>query len=827
MKRNKRKYTLRILVSFALSLSILLSGWPSVLTASASEIGKLEAYNDNGITTEKIVESNGNCGFVFPTIDKRVTGYEDISSLKAEISTDNGTTYEPLSNVYTYTNTYVDGAGKQFGYWNYQIPGGDLLVGFWLQQVTESTKVRISAVDNPKNQVVYTMTLKNPKSDSSNKTVKSFEAFTGDAASTHAGGTTTSDGLTVYVNDDGGIGIKLPGINGGSEQGGTSPGTNYSNYDDDIKKEIKINDTWYEWGTPESGLIWNSNYGWWDGGGFCGYWFNPITQTTQIRLSSKTTPDVNIIYTLAVKAARKNNNLHIFEGESDTTTTGEATTNINGMVEIASPFVGETKMTKDEAYNTYIREISRDHGKTWESVTNGQDNPTYKFGYSLYSKSKGKQAGIREDNTNKLWYYWLAPVTEELLFRISDPTDTENCVIYKIHANENITLPDDVSVLPHLDQTGEWEKIWSDEFEGNVLNRDNWDYATGFFINEDPGTWGWGNNEYEWYSDSEHNVSVNDGNLNISIFNEPKSVFQVGKSTLATDKAKYSSGKIITKGKFSYKYGRIDFRAKLPSGTGLWPAMWLLPADDAYGGWASSGEIDVLEARGRIPSQATGAIHFGGSWPENKNIGGEYTFPNNGRIDDGYHIYSLTWEKEKLVWYVDGVPYFYADMDEWYTNAAADSQTAPFDQKFYIIINLAAGGWFDGALDLDQNNLATINQDGTITAPKNGGSTPTMLVDYVRVYQHPDNKDFSVDDKRNTSIDSAPIESMPNASVSGTDQATQKIQNKIMASIGASPKTGDQSTPFFWILSIVITILYSMTLLLFLKHFFRSPKVKF
>ena len=201
--------------------------------------------------------------------------------------------------------------------------------------------------------------------------------------------------------------------------------------------------------------------------------------------------------------------------------------------------------------------------------------------------------------------------------------------------------------------------------------------------------------------------------MNIIAYNEPKSFPQD-----PSRYAQYSSGKITTKDKFTFKYGRIDFRAKLPTGNGMWPALWMLPNDDTYGTWAASGEIDVMEARGRLPGATCGTVHFGGTWPANKYIGGDYAFPDGQTINSNYHVYTAIWEDDNIKWYVDGKCFFKATKDQWYSAGASADDDAPFDQEFYIIMNLAVGGWFDGGISPDASSLPA-----------------SMQVDYVRVYK--------------------------------------------------------------------------------------------
>ncbi len=143
----------------------------------------------------------------------------------------------------------------------------------------------------------------------------------------------------------------------------------------------------------------------------------------------------------------------------------------------------------------------------------------------------------------------------------------------------------------------------------------------------------------------------------------------------------------------------------------------MLPEQDKYGAWAASGEIDVMEAWGSQPDKVAGTIHYGENWPNNKYTGKDYHFPDGQRIDQ-WHTYAVEWEPGELRWYVDGN--LYQTQNDWYSkglNAATNySYPAPFDQNFYLVMNLAVGGWFDGEVD------------ATTKFPAE------MEVDYVRVY---------------------------------------------------------------------------------------------
>ncbi|MBT2662838.1 carbohydrate binding domain-containing protein [Bacillus sp. ISL-45] len=258
----------------------------------------------------------------------------------------------------------------------------------------------------------------------------------------------------------------------------------------------------------------------------------------------------------------------------------------------------------------------------------------------------------------------------------------------------------------------EWSLVWSDEFSGPEIDRSKWTYDIGNWIVDEDGngiTNGWGNNEKEYYTDSSENAFIDDGKLVIKAKKE-----QVTDQFGTYD---YTSAKLKTKGLFSKKYGRYEIKAKLPTGKGLWPAIWMLPEEDKYGSWAASGEIDIMEAWGSSPHKVAGTIHYGEGWPNNKYTGKEFELPENRGIDK-WHTYALEWEPGELRWYVDGE--LYQTQNKWYSkgkdNAANFSYPAPFDQEFYLIMNLAVGGWFDGEVD------------ETTKFPSQ------MEIDYVRVY---------------------------------------------------------------------------------------------
>jgi beta-glucanase (GH16 family) len=213
---------------------------------------------------------------------------------------------------------------------------------------------------------------------------------------------------------------------------------------------------------------------------------------------------------------------------------------------------------------------------------------------------------------------------------------------------------------------------------------------------------GWGNNEAQYYR--EENSFVENG----SLFIEAKLEAYGGKT--------YTSSKLVTNTKFSQTYGRFEARIKLPVGNGLWPAFWMMPEESVYGGWARSGEIDIMEAKGRFPFESSGAIHYGGTWPNNTYQHGSYTFDQNNGIDQ-FHVYAVEWTSESITWYVDNDVMW--STSNWYSEG--NDFPAPFDQDFFIILNLAIGGNFDG---------------GILPSDQLFDSNVYMEIDYVRVLQY-------------------------------------------------------------------------------------------
>jgi len=258
--------------------------------------------------------------------------------------------------------------------------------------------------------------------------------------------------------------------------------------------------------------------------------------------------------------------------------------------------------------------------------------------------------------------------------------------------------------------SNQWALVWSDEFEGNLLDLCKW--------GKEENNYGGGNNEAQHYSVLPKYCTVENGTLKIAVFRDSY-------TTVDGKTQPYSSARIRTLQRADWTYGRFEVRAKVPGGEGIWPAVWMLPSEDTYGGWASSGEIDILESKGSLTDRTYGTIHYGGEWPENTYTGTEYFLPE-GTFDDGFHTYAIEWYPDRIDWFVNGIKYQTLTKDQWYSTAAPGSTTAPFDQDFHLIINLAVNGGFFNGTDQDANNLPD-------------SAFPQILeVDYVRVYQWAD-----------------------------------------------------------------------------------------
>ena len=214
---------------------------------------------------------------------------------------------------------------------------------------------------------------------------------------------------------------------------------------------------------------------------------------------------------------------------------------------------------------------------------------------------------------------------------------------------------------PPQDPPPGWKLVWHDEFDGTEVDPTRWDFDLGNgFFDYRRHAWvpGWGNEELQYYTREPANVSVRDSVLHIRAIRQ--SIHGCG-YTSARLKTRRQDGTAL----FAQAYGRFEFRARLPTGKGLWPALWLLPLQDRYGGWAASGEIDVMEIVGERPHEVLGSLHFGGLYPARELVTHQLTLPDGGTVAD-WHVYALEWSPGEIRWLLDG--HCWARQDFWWSS---------------------------------------------------------------------------------------------------------------------------------------------------------------
>lgn len=690
-----------IIVAIAVVLSTLgVTGWMSMssatdVSAAATTITSMDYFSPNdGPVIKRESVDEASFGFVMPKFNGKTSDELSIADVEADVQVyvkqakgTNGE-WKKIEEVsyFKWNDTWA---------WEHQSWGGWVC---WMK-LTETTEFRFHAKANNID-LDYTMELNTlPKYE-----LKSITTTETNIAADTTGKSATHWGAWTFNGDSS---IK------------------YQQVEDDITILVDNNDGkgFVKFlGNAASGFLWDQNFGYYtDGDG--GYWFQNINWSFTLRFQKKTDSsiyqDVKVTYT---EPTRSDYKLSAYEGVSY-----DASTKADAAVGIPLPKIGGTPATKKDL-DLFKYEVKVNGN--WVALTDvGVSGFVYE-GNGYNKNSLSQQWGYFADYVFGLWFQ---PVKRDTELRIKYPIDgkkggdmNSNYVDYTIKGNTSYQpqLPTDMTDIKVEDSSNEftpegWKMIWNDEFSGNTLDPKKWGYEEGFLLDEnDIDTAGWGNQELEWYT--RDNVSVKDGSLNILMKKQPKEFTQKNDpSKKAT--AQYSSGKITTQNKFSVKYGRVDFRAKMPTGVGVWPAMWMLSNDARYGSWPLSGEIDVFEGRGRTPDMVFGTLHYGAQWPNNINTSDVLDMVQDGNkktgIDD-WHVYSVVWDAETIKIYCDGKCYFKCTYGEWYSGSDRGNAYAPFDQRFYLILNLAAGGTFDSGY-----------------VPDSSFSSATMQVDYVRVYQ--------------------------------------------------------------------------------------------
>ncbi len=246
-------------------------------------------------------------------------------------------------------------------------------------------------------------------------------------------------------------------------------------------------------------------------------------------------------------------------------------------------------------------------------------------------------------------------------------------------------------------QSSNKKLIWSDEFNTTGLpDTSKWTYDKG---NGCPDICGWGNNELQFYTHNrQENARVQNGTL----------IIEARKEDFAG--SKYTSARLASKNKGDWKYGRFEIKAKLPSGRGMWPAIWMLPTKWEYGGWPHSGEIDIMENVGYWPDSLLSTIHtgaFNGMINTQKTEG-----VNRNDLSKAFHVYAMEWTADSISFFIDDKKYHV------FPNNHSGSEAWPFDKEFHLLLNIAVGGNWGGKFGVDD---AVFPQK--------------MEIDYVRVYQ--------------------------------------------------------------------------------------------
>jgi len=233
---------------------------------------------------------------------------------------------------------------------------------------------------------------------------------------------------------------------------------------------------------------------------------------------------------------------------------------------------------------------------------------------------------------------------------------------------------------------------WADEFEGTTINEKDWTFEIG------NGSGGWGNNELQYYTNRPENVKIENGKLLIEARKESQNGFQ------------YTSTRMKTQDKRVFRLGRIDVRAKLPKGQGIWPAIWMLGNNITTVGWPACGEIDIMELVGHQASTTHGTAHWGSDVQNHKYKGSNYQLQGED-FSDRYHVFSIHWEENTIYWYMDDFLFYTITISQ------MEGQPYPFNTEFFFLLNVAVGGNWPG------------KPDATTVFPQQ------MLIDYVRVFQ--------------------------------------------------------------------------------------------
>ncbi|PKG82620.1 glucan endo-1,3-beta-D-glucosidase [Colwellia sp. 75C3] len=321
---------------------------------------------------------------------------------------------------------------------------------------------------------------------------------------------------------------------------------------------------------------------------------------------------------------------------------------------------------------------------------------------------------------------------------------SESAAPAELTTPDNSIIPDTITDTNTEDPaqmvliSDQWQLVWQDEFENEIIDLTKWSLEVNCF--------GGGNNEQQCYTDRAENAFIEQGILKVVALKEnftgpAAQDDDANYNPSNTRTLPYTSARLRSKSKGDWTFGRFEIRAKLPQGQGTWPAIWMLPTDWAYGGWAGSGEIDIMEAvnlkaksdesgasADQEESRVHGTLHYGRAWPENVYSGQAFNLPGGINPADDFHEYAVEWQAGEIRWYVDDIHFATQRDTGWYSQYMNNDGVlvngedgAPFDQKFHLLLNFAVGGAW----------AANVNGKGI-----DESIFPQSLeIDYVRVYE--------------------------------------------------------------------------------------------
>ncbi len=378
--------------------------------------------------------------------------------------------------------------------------------------------------------------------------------------------------------------------------------------------------------------------------------------------------------------------------------------NPTGGAALGLPAIARLAILDDEAFDPSLLDDFETYPYLWRADRKGSlSNPEIAAGDPLALPGQGAYEHVLE----------AGPKSGEGHFELSrtfpigqDWSDAEGLSFWFYGRNRDRDVEVKLASAAVGDDRPGLKLVWSDEFNGKAaaaIDSSIWGQEVGDgTVNGIPG---WGNSELEFYTGGKRNVSTDgQGHLQIRI--------DKGDGSLMCyyGPCQYTSARLLTKDRFEVAYGRVEARIKVPEGSGLWPAFWMLGTDIDQVGWPQAGEIDIMENVGRLPQRVFGTLH-GPGYAGGQSYGRTYDLP--APVGDDYHVFAVDWQPDKVVWSVDGVAYFTATP----TDAFLQGKRWVFNHPFSVLMNVAVGGNFGGPVGAE----ATFPQ--------------TMSVDYVRLYQ--------------------------------------------------------------------------------------------